>query len=114
MVGIPNRHDPFLRPLLVHFMNRLGIYPYGFEQSLSLKNLKAMLAGGGFEILQGDGVLFMPGILRMAELALLDSWPRLSKAVGSLHWPFRLLVRTFPRLNKHGYLVACVVRRPES
>jgi hypothetical protein len=55
----------------------------------------------------------MPGVMRMAELALLDKFPALSGMIGALHWPFRLLARGFPALNRHGYLVACVVRRPE-
>jgi hypothetical protein len=72
-----------------------------------------MLSRGGFEVLKSDGVLFMPGILRMAELALLDKLPVLSNILGALHWPFRMLTRVFPVLNRHGYLVACVVRKPE-
>ncbi len=112
VVGIPNKHDPFLRPLLVYLMNKLGIYPYGFEQSLSRRGLRAMLSRAGFEVLESDGVLFMPGVIRMAELALLDSYHLLSRAVGSMHWPFRILARVFPRLNKHGYLIAFTVRRP--
>lgn len=113
VVGVPNKHDPFLRPVLVGLMNRLGIYPYGLEQSLSKKELRQMLSRGGFEVLHSDGVLFMPGVMRMAELALLDRFPALSGMIGALHWPFRLLARIFPALNRHGYLVACVVRRPE-
>ena len=112
VVGVPNKHDPLLRPLLVYLMNKAGIYPYGLEQSLSRKELRALLSRGGFEVLQSDGVLFMPGVMRMMELVLLDKLPMLSSAVGALHWPFRLLARVFPGLNKHGYLVACVVRRP--
>ena len=113
VVGVPNKHDPFLRPLLVYLMNKAGIYPYGLEQSLSKKELREMLSRGGFEILQSDGVLFMPGVMRMMELALLDTLPVFSGMLGALHWPFRLLARVFPGLNKHGYLVACVVRKPE-
>lgn len=112
VVGVPNKHDPFLRPLLVYAMNQLGIYPYGLEQSLSRKGLRAMLSRAGFEILHSDGILFMPGVLRMAELALFDSHRRLSEMLGALHWPFRALTRVFPGLNRHGYLVACVARRP--
>ncbi len=112
VVGVPNKHDPFLRPLLVYVMSKLGIYPYGFEQSLSRRELRAMLSGAGFEVIESDGVLFMPGVIRMAELALLDSHHLLSNAVGFLHWPFRILARVFPRLNKHGYLIAFSARRP--
>ena len=71
-----------------------------------------MLSRAGFEILGSDGVLFMPGALRMLELALLDPLPVLSRLAGAMHWPFRVLARALPQLHKHGYLVACIVRRP--
>lgn len=112
VVGVPNRRDPFLRPLLVGLLNTMGIYPYGLEQSLSQGQLRAMLSAAGFEILSGDGILFMPGVLRMAELATLEIAPPLSRLLGLCHWPFRLLARRFSRLNRHGYLLACAVRKP--
>jgi SAM-dependent methyltransferase len=113
LVGVPNKHDPFLRPVMVHLMNMAGIYPYGMEKSLSKRELRALLSREGFEVLQSDGVLFMPGVIRMMELALLDKLPTISRMIGALHWPFRVMARVLPGLNKHGYLVACVVRRPE-
>jgi SAM-dependent methyltransferase len=33
VLGVPNRHDPFLRPLLVWLLSTLGLYAYGFEKS---------------------------------------------------------------------------------
>ena len=35
VIGVPNRWDPFLRPLLVVLLYRLGLYGYGFEKSYS-------------------------------------------------------------------------------
>src|SRR5205085_2648753 len=33
ILGVPNRHDPFLRPLLVSALSHIGLYGYGFEKS---------------------------------------------------------------------------------
>ena len=33
IVGVPNRHDPFLRPLLAAALQALGLYAYGYEKS---------------------------------------------------------------------------------
>lgn len=35
VIGVPNRHDPFLRPLFVAVLYRLGFYGYGFEKASS-------------------------------------------------------------------------------
>ena len=35
IIGVPNRFDPFLRPLLVTLLYPLGLYGYGFEKSYS-------------------------------------------------------------------------------
>ena len=34
IIGVPNRHDPFLRPLLAAVLQRLGLYAYGYENRL--------------------------------------------------------------------------------
>ena len=35
IIGVPNRWDPFLRPLLVALLYRVGLYGYGYEKSYS-------------------------------------------------------------------------------
>jgi len=112
IVGVPNRHDPFLRPALVAALDRCGLYPYGLEQSLTHRDLAQLLARSGFEIVGTEGLLFMPGLLRMAELALLEPLPTISRLLGELHRPFRAACRRWPGLNRHGYLIAAVGRRP--
>ena len=114
VVGVPNRLDPFARPALVALMNALGIYPYGFEQSLSHRELRDLCESEGLEVTGADGVLFMPGVIRMAELWLLMRSVRLGRIMGALHWPFRALAEAVPALNRHGYMIAVLARKPGS
>lgn len=113
VLGVPNRHDPFLRPLLVGVLNALGLYAYGMEKSYSRRALRRMLEDAGLEVVAESGILFMPGWLRMLDLlahtrrlTLLE--PLTAAAVGMFGW----LVRRFPRLRRHGYLLATVAVRP--
>ena len=75
VLGVPNRYDPFGRPLLVAALSRLGLYAYGFEKSYSRRHLREMLQRSGVEVVAETGILFMPGWLRMIDLAL-HSWCR--------------------------------------
>ena len=113
VIGVPNRWDPFLRPLMVTVLGWFGLYGYGFEKSYSRRALREMLESAGFEVVAETGILFIPGCLRMFELAL-HAWAR---PLTILTLPFvkifRFLSRRFPRLRRHGYLLATVVRRPE-
>jgi len=115
VIGVPNRHDPFLRPLLVALLDTLGLYGYGFEKSYSRRAFRAMLERTGFEIVGESGLLFIPGWLRMLELACNRWLPFLRPIVAVFVWPFAALERRFPWFGRHGYLLATAVakrRRP--
>ena len=47
IVGVPNRHDPFLRPLFATALQAVGLYGYGYEKSYSRRALRRMLEGAG-------------------------------------------------------------------
>lgn len=112
IIGVPNRRDPFLRPAMVAVLYRLGLYGYGFEKSYSRKSLRGMLERAGFEVVAETGILFIPGWLRMLDLAC-HAWCRpLSWITGLLVKPFAWLYSRFPRLRRHGYLIAAVAVRP--
>lgn len=112
VIGVPNRRDPFLRPLMVWVLNRLGLYGYGFEKSYSAATLRRMLEQAGFEVVAETGILFIPGWLRMLDLAF-HSWCRpLARGTGLAVRPFAWAYRRFPRLRRHGYLIAAVGVRP--
>src|SRR3990172_8889252 len=40
IVGVPNRHDPFLRPLFAAALQAVGLYGYGYEKSYSRRALR--------------------------------------------------------------------------
>jgi SAM-dependent methyltransferase len=112
IVGVPNRHDPFLRPLMASALQALGLYGYGFEKSYSRKALRTMLEGAGLEIVAETAILFLPGGLRMIDLAC-HAWCRpLAAVTGALVRPFVFLDRRVPAVRKHGYLLATVAAKP--
>jgi SAM-dependent methyltransferase len=112
IIGVPNRHDPFLRPLLATVMQAVGLYAYGYEKSYSRQALRAMLERAGFTVVAETAILFMPGGLRILDLAC-HSWCRpLSALTAALVWPFVWLDRHVAAVRRHGYLLATVVTKP--
>ena len=113
IVGVPNRYDPFLRPLLATVLQAVGLYAYGYEKSYSRRALKQMLEKAGLDVVAETAILFIPGWLRMLDLAC-HSWCRPFAAVtGALVRPFVFLDRHVPAVRRHGYLLATVVMKPE-
>ena len=111
IVGVPNRYDPFLRPLLAMVLQDLGWYAYGYEKSYSRRALRAMLQRAGFIVVAETAILFIPGWLRMLDLAC-HSWCRpLAVVTGALVRPFVFLDRHVPAVRRHGYLLATVVMK---
>ena len=112
IIGVPNRWDPFLRPLLAALLYRLGLYGYGYEKSYSRRTFRRMLTRTGFRVTAETGILFVPGWLRMLDLAC-HTWARpLSRLTGLAVAPFQYLSQRLPWLRRHGYLLATIVVRP--
>jgi len=112
IVGVPNRHDPFLRPIFASALQTLGLYGYGFEKSYSRRSLRMMLEQAGLNVVAETAILFMPGWLRMFELAC-RAWCRpLAPVAAAFVYPFILLDRYVPSLRKHGYLLATIATKP--
>ena len=113
IIGVPNRYDPFLRPLVAAGLQALGLYAYGYERSFSRRALREMLERAGFAVVAETAILFIPGWLRMLDLAC-HAWCRpLAAVTGALVWPFVFLDRHLPIVRKHGYLLATVALKPE-
>jgi SAM-dependent methyltransferase len=112
IVGVPNRYDPFLRPLVATMLQAIGLYGYGYEKSYSRHALKQMLEKAGLAVVAETAILFIPGWLRMLDLAC-HAWCRPFAAVTSaLVRPFVFLDRHVPAVRRHGYLLATVVTKP--
>jgi SAM-dependent methyltransferase len=113
IIGVPNRHDPFLRPLFVTVLQAIGLYGYGYEKSYSRRALKKMLEAAGLNVVAETAILFIPGWLRMLDLAC-HTWCRpLTVLTAALVRPFVILDRYVPAVRRHGYLLATVVTKPE-
>jgi SAM-dependent methyltransferase len=111
IIGVPNRHDPFLRPLLSAALQAVGAYGYGYERSYSRRTLREMIEAAGLRVVAETGLLFMPGWLRMVDLACHVGYPRLAGVTRVCVRPFATLERV-PRLRRHGYLLATVGAKP--
>jgi SAM-dependent methyltransferase len=112
IVGVPNRHDPFLRPLMVTILYRLGLYGYGYEKSYSRKALRQMLEAAGFVITGDEAILFMPGWLRMLDLLCYTRYPAAARLTAAGTRVFAWIDAHVPAVRRHGYLVAAIGERP--
>ncbi len=113
IIGVPNRLDPFLRPVLVGIMSALGRYHYGEEKAYSHRALGELCRRGGLRVVGRSGILLQPGILRMLDLALhagKRNFAGFKKVVEVVLRPFDWAYERFPPLRKHGYLIAAVAK----
>jgi SAM-dependent methyltransferase len=112
IVGVPNRHDPFLRPLLATALQATNLYGYGYEKSYSRRSLRKMLEDAGLRVVDETAILFIPGWLRMLDLAC-HIWCRpLARVTSAFVRPFVFLDEHVPRVRRHGYLLATVAVKP--
>lgn len=71
-----------------------------------------MLERAGLTVVAETAILFLPGWLRMLDLAC-HSWFRpLAHLTAVLVWPFVLLDRYVPAVRRYGYLLATVAVKP--
>jgi SAM-dependent methyltransferase len=111
VIGVPNKFDPFLRPLMVAFLNGLGLYAYGMEKSFSMKELERILRDSGFRIIGRSGILFIPGWLRMLDIVWHLKWPGTNFLLAPLIRCFSFFYMKFAFPRRHGYLIACIVQK---
>jgi SAM-dependent methyltransferase len=111
IIGVPNRHDPFLRPAMATILQALGLYAYGLEKSYSRRALRVMIERAGLTVVEETAILFMPGWLRIIDLVC-NAWcPPLAILTGACVWPFVMLDRHVPAVRRHGYLLATVATK---
>jgi SAM-dependent methyltransferase len=114
ILGVPNLYDPFLRPLMVWTLQQFDAYHYGAERAFSRRGLHALLERAGLEVVGDSGVLFIPGWLRMLDLWCHARSSRLQAITALGVRLFERLDRRYPRLCRHGYLIASVGLKPSA
>ena len=112
IVGVPNRMDPFLRPLLVAALSAVGWYGYGYEKSYSRRALRSMVESCGFVVVAETGILFIPGWIRMFDLACHAYAPALAPLGSALVKPFQWIDEHLSIVRRHGYLIVAVGEKP--
>ena len=117
IVGVPNRHDPFLRPLLATVLQAVGLYAYGYEKSYSRR---ATPGDARARRLQRDAT--RPRSCS-SPAACGCSTSRATRGAARCRWspprwcaPFVWLDRHVAVVRRHGYLLATVAvkRAPTS
>ncbi len=111
IVGVPNKLDPFLRPMLVWLLQRMGKYAYGREKAFTAGALGRLMESEGFRIVATSGILFIPGWLRMVDLWFHARVPAMERVSGAAVRPFAWAYRRFEGIRRHGYLLACIVEK---
>ncbi|HYU79934.1 MAG TPA: class I SAM-dependent methyltransferase [Vicinamibacterales bacterium] len=108
IIGVPNRLDPFLRPLLVRALSAVRLYAYGFEKSYTRGSLRALVTDSGFDVVAETAILFMPGWLRMLDLACHVWVSALTPLTAALVRTCAFFDARFPSVRRHGYLIVAV------
>lgn len=112
IIGVPDRWNLFLRPLMVEIMTRLGAYLYAPEKSFSERELRGVVESAGFRVVYRSGVLTIPGPVRMLDLFLHTRDMPTGALQRALVAPFRFAELRWPALGRFGYLMSLTVERP--
>jgi len=112
VIGVPHKWNLFLRPLLVALLEVLGKYPYAPEKSFSYGELQRDVERCGLRVVAREGLLVLPGVLRLLDLYLHLHGNPLSRLVPPLLLPFEHLETRWPRTRRFGYLTVAVAAKP--
>lgn len=112
IIGVPDRWNIFLRPLMVEIMSRLGAYLYAPEKSFSERELRGVVEEAGFRVVERSGVLTIPGPVRMLDLFLYTRGMPTGALQRAMVAPFRFAELRWPALGRFGYLMSLTVERP--
>lgn len=112
IIGVPNKWDPFLRPVMIWFLTLFNKYPYAPEKCFSFCELKKAIESSGLTVTDKSGILFMPGFLRIVDIFCYKKIKPLCKLTKAILWPFRRL-ESKKSFKKHGYLIAYVCKKPK-
>ena len=113
IIGVPNRHDPFLRPLLATVLQAVG--------TLRIRLRKILFAAGaagrcsnarGSAWRRRRRSCSFPAGCECSTSRATRGAARCRSLTAALVWPFVLLDRHVPAVRRHGYLLATVAIKP--
>lgn len=111
LIGVPHKWDPFLRPLVVWVLERFNLYPYSPERAFGAAELRDAVERNGLTVEQRTGLLFVPGIVRLADLFLHVRGFRVQPLTAAITRPFEYAEQRWEWSRRLGYLVAVVARK---
>lgn len=111
VIGVPHKWDVFLRPLLVRLLERFDRYPYSPERAFSAAELRDLVARNGLTVENRTGLLFVPGIVRLADLFLHVRRLPAARLTAAMTRPFEYAEHRWEWARRLGYLVAVVARK---
>ena len=111
VIGVPYRWDPFLRPLVAWTLQQLGRYPYSPERSFGGGELRRVVERNGLRVTARTGLMVLPGVLRLADLALHVRHHPLERLTAACVAPFETIELRWPWTRRFAYLVAVVAVR---
>jgi SAM-dependent methyltransferase len=112
IIGVPDKWNVFLRPLMVWVLDAFGQYLYAPEKSFSAAELRRDVESTGLRVTERTGILTLPGFLRMADLFFYTRGIPLYRLTPLLLAPFQFMETRWRWPGRFGYLLTVVARKP--
>jgi len=112
IIGVPDKWNVFLRPLMVWILDAFGQYLYAPEKSFTAAELRRDVESTGLRVTERTGILTLPGFLRMADLFFYTRRIPLYRLTPLLLAPFQFLETRWRWPGRFGYLLTVVARKP--
>ena len=112
IIGVPNKFDPFLRPLLVWVLDLFGKYLYSPEKSFTPRELRGVIESTGLKVVDRTGILALPGLIRLVDLFLFTRNLGFRRLMRWTIKPFEKLETRYRWPGYIGYLLTMVAERP--
>jgi SAM-dependent methyltransferase len=112
IIGVPDKWNVFLRPLMVWILDAFGQYLYAPEKSFTAAELRRDIESTGLRVTERTGILTLPGFLRMADLFFYTRGIPLYRLTPLLLAPFQFLETRWRWPGRFGYLLTVVARKP--
>lgn len=113
IIGVPNKFDLFLRPLVVATLDLFGKYLYSPEKSFTPRELRGVIESTGLRVVERTGILTLPGFLRLADLFVFTRGLGMRRLMTWMVKPFEKLETGYRWPGRFGYLLTMVAVKPD-